>query len=219
MEVAEKILYFTELLGIIAFAISGSIVAIEKGLDLFGVIVLGVTTSVGGGMFRDILLGILPPTMFTNPIYAILALIISLLAFIFAYFAREYIQNLKEYYTSIINLFDAIGVGVFSVMGVNTAISAGFGDNAFLSVFVGVITGVGGGVFRDIMSGRIPVILRKRIYALAALGGALIYYCMYLSDANKMTSLYVGIFLTIAVRLLATHYRWTLPSTGPIKLD
>ena len=165
-----------ELIGIIAFAISGAIVGIKKRFDIFGIIVLGVITAVGGGALRDIILGILPPAMFKNSIYVLVAFLTSVIAFGAGAVARVKFKKNKEFFKDMVNFFDAIGLGVFAVTGTNTAIVNGFSDNAFLAIFVGVITGIGGGMLRDILAGKVPFVLYKDIYASAAIVGAIIYY-------------------------------------------
>lgn len=164
--------YLIEIIGTIAFAISGAIVAIEKNMDIFGVIVLGVTTAVGGGMIRDVLLENLPPMMFLNPIYVILAVLTSILVFLLMYLLKGKNNRYSKQMDHCLNVFDSVGLGVFVVSGVNTATNNGFSELAFLSIFVGVLTGVGGGILRDMLAGRVPVIFQKRVYAVAAIVGA-----------------------------------------------
>ncbi|MDD5936220.1 MAG: trimeric intracellular cation channel family protein [Clostridiales bacterium] len=202
--------YLIEMIGTIAFAISGAIVAVEKCMDIFGVIVLGVTTAVGGGMIRDVLLGNLPPTMFKNPTYVIVAVITSILVFILMYYLHEKIDRYSKFMDQCLNLADSIGLGIFVVAGVNTAAVHGFSDLAFLSIFVGTLTGVGGGVTRDILAGRVPVIFQKRVYAVAAiLGASAYYYISTLLDTN--TAMLIGISVTLTIRMLATYFEWNLP--------
>ena len=118
---------------------------------------------------------------------------------------------MSEQYNRIINLLDAIGLGVFVVVGVRASITAGFGDNAFLAVFIGTVTGVGGGLMRDQLAGQIPMVLRKRIYAIAALAGAIVYYLFYLLGVSEYISAPCGIALVILIRLLASRNQWSLP--------
>lgn len=211
MEIIEKIIFFTEVVGSVFFAFSGALTAIEKGLDIFGVIVLGVTTAVGGGILRDLLLGISPPSMFLDHTYVLTALVASVILFVVIYCRNEMLRKCEGEYFNIINLFDAIGLGVFAVTGVNTAISVGYKENAFLAIFIGVVTGIGGGMLRDVMAGKIPVVLRKRIYAVAALAGSLVYYELYTLHVGKIPAMFTGIAVTIIIRLLATRFKWSLP--------
>ena len=145
MEIHWSILFALEAVGTVAFASSGAMTAIDKNLDLLGVIVLGVTTAVGGGMIRDIIIGKVPPSLFVNPIYVLMALVTVLLLFAVIRF-HSYLMSgfYRQTYDKIMNLFDAVGLGAFTVVGIDTAVSAGFGGYRFLAVFLGVITGVGG---------------------------------------------------------------------------
>ena len=207
----EQFINICEIIGIIAFAISGAMVAIEKDLDVFGVVVLGVTTALGGGIIRDIILGMLPPNMFTNGTYAALAAVAALSVFIFSYYNYKYIEDHISLFNNALNVFDAIGLGVFVILGMNSAIFAGFTYNNFLLVFVGVITGIGGGMLRDIMVSDIPFVLRKRIYALACIVGGGLYLVMLKNNVNSDISVLIGIFSIIFIRLLSRKYKWSLP--------
>lgn len=209
----ESVLFVLEIAGVVAFAITGVITALEKKFDIFGALVLGVITSVGGGIVRDMILGYLPPAAFRDPVYAITAIIVSLAVFIIAYFLGARIKKHFDFYSQIINIFDSIGLSVFVIGGVNAAISCGHGDNMFLAVFVGTLTGVGGGVMRDIMAGKLPKILRKRVYALAAIIGAIIYYLLITYNiGSSALAVIVGAGSVLIIRILATIFRWNLPT-------
>lgn len=199
-----------EIVGTIAFASSGAMLAMQKNMDLFGICVLGVVTSVGGGVIRDLILGYTPPNMFRMPVYTIVALVVSILLFALLYMRQNLLQGkIAVVYDKIMTLFDAIGLGIFTVVGVNTARSLGYDQN-FLLVFVGVITGVGGGLLRDVMAQERPYILTKHIYACASIAGALV--CVYSgSRIGNLVSMTAGAAVVIVVRLLAMHYRWNLP--------
>ena len=153
-----------EIIGTIAFASSGAMVAVKRRLDYLGIVVLGVTTAVGGGMCRDILIGQTPPGMFLDPTNTIIAFWTVNCMFLTIRMKWSQLLHLQgETYDNILNFLDAVGLGLFTATGVNMAISAGFGNNGFLCAFLGVITGVGGGILRDILSGQTPVVLRKHI--------------------------------------------------------
>lgn len=201
-----------EIVGTVAFASSGAMVAIKQQLDLLGVVVLGVTTAVGGGMLRDLLLGNVPPSLFLNPVYVITAFVTVILLFCLVRIKQELLEShYIEIYEKLMNIFDAIGLAAFTVTGIDTAIAAGYADYRFLSVFLGVLTGVGGGVLRDIMADQTPYILRKHVYACASLAGALCY--VFLSGRlSDDACLIISAFLIILIRLLATHYCWNLPT-------
>ena len=210
----EEAVFVLEILGTVAFSLSGVMTALEKDLDLLGVVVLGTITAVGGGGLRDVLLGILPPMLFRTPIYVTVAVAVSLLAFLVAYAMGDRFIDRMERPSSMINVMDAIGLGIFVVVGVRAAIRIGFAGNAFLSVFVGTVTGVGGGLMRDQLAGQIPMVLQKRVYALAALLGAAAYYVLVRLGVTEWVCLGTGVGLVIAIRLLAAHYRWKLPHIG-----
>lgn len=205
------VLFIMELIGTIAFACSGAMLAIRKKLDLLGIVVLGVVTAVGGGMLRDILIGIHPPTLFIKPVYVTTAVIAAASMF-FAMNSRRLTRLLLEveYYDWVMNLLDAIGLGAFTVVGVNTAISSGYENYLFLTVFLGVITGVGGGLLRDMMACEIPAILKKHVYACASIAGALCYVIV-IHYIPTDAALILSAALVILIRLLARHYKWNLP--------
>jgi Predicted membrane protein len=211
MQYFDVLIHIIEFVGIAAFAISGTLVATENDLDFFGALVLGTTTAVGGGIIRDVILGISPPSTFVKPVYVIIAASVSAVIFLAQCFAGQVINRRKEFYLQVINIFDAIGLGVFVVLGVNTAIASGFGNNAFLVIFVGTVTGVGGGVARDMFVCQTPVILRKRIYAVAAIIGASLYYVLYTCHADDTFSLLISTFAVMLIRFLATYYKWNMP--------
>ena len=209
----DSVLLAIELIGTVAFAITGVITAIEKKFDIFGAIVLGTVTAVGGGIVRDIILGYLPPMAFRKSVYAITAVVTSLAVFWIAYFFGKRIQKHYDVYSQVINIFDSIGLSVFVIGGVNSAIACGFEENMFLTVFVATLTGVGGGVMRDIMAGRVPKILRKRIYALAAIIGSVIYYILiHYNLCSSTLAITIGAGSVLVIRILATIFRWNLPT-------
>ena len=154
MNIQETVTFIMEMIGTVAFAASGAMVGAGRGMDIFGVCVLGVVTSVGGGMIRDIVLGIIPPNMFQHPSYTIVATITSCLVFFVLSVKRRLLEgHFKENYDRIMLVMDSIGLGIFTVVGVNTGINNGYMDHTFLLVFLGTITGVGGGLLRDMMAG------------------------------------------------------------------
>ena len=205
-----NLLFMIEMIGTVAFACSGAMVAIQKDLDLLGILVLGVTTACGGGMVRDLLIGSTPPTLFIHPVYVAVAAASTLILFLFVRFlhsSRNILQS--ALYDSALSLMDAVGLGAFTVVGINTAISAGFEEYRFFLVFLGVITGVGGGILRDIMANETPAILKKHIYAGASLAGALLY--TYTRGLSRELSMVCSALLVVIIRILARKYRWNLP--------
>lgn len=205
------VFFLVEIIGTIAFACSGAMVAIKKQLDLLGIIVLGVTTAAGGGMLRDIIIGIHPPTLFVNPVYVLTAFVSVLVLFIFVRFMGLSISVLESMtYERIMNLLDAIGLGAFTVVGIDTAIERGFGEYQFLMIFLGVLTGVGGGILRDIMAGQTPAVLRKHIYACASIAGA-VSYVLLLKVMPANSAIVISALLVVVIRVMARHYKWNLP--------
>jgi len=200
-----------ELIGTVAFALSGAMVAVQKKLDLLGIIVLGEVTAVGGGMFRDLLIGCAPPVLFREPVYVSTALAAVLLFFVLLkcrIVSKEFLET--EMYEWFMNLFDAVGLGAFTVVGIDAAIQAGFTNYLFLQIFLGVLTGVGGGVMRDVMAGTTPFILKKHVYACASFAGACVYVGL-LRVAAENIALVVSALLIVEIRLCARRYKWNLP--------
>ena len=211
MNIHLSVFFMIEIVGTIAFACSGALVAIKKNLDLLGVIVLGVTTAVGGGMLRDLLIGIHPPALFVNPVYVLAAFVAVLILFAFVRYRRITMEALSSlWYERAMNLLDAIGLGAFTVVGIDTAIGAGFGGYKFLMIFLGVITGVGGGILRDMMAGETPAVLRKHVYACASLAGAVSYVALR-NVMDNGWDMILSALLVVVIRVLARHYRWNLP--------
>lgn len=211
MDFADILFFSAEIIGTIAFSVAGSLVAIRRELDIFGTVVVGGVTAVGGGCLRDILLGNLPPAMFRTPVYAIVAAVVSVIVFTAEYlFPAEKVLASKKY-EFVVNIFDALGLAIFVVVGINSAKSCGYGDNGFLAICVGVLTGVGGGVVRDLLVKTVPMILRKQVYALPAIVGGILYYYMTKAGVNEIICVIITIILIMTVRILAAMLRWNLP--------
>lgn len=201
----------SELIGTVAFAASGAMLAIDRDLDLFGVIFLGIITACGGGIMRDIVLGIFPPNAFSNSIFVLVAGITSLLVFLFAYLKEAEYWKERDRIDQDINFLDAVGLGIFSVVGAKVAMERGYDGNAFLCIMMGMSTGVGGGILRDLLSRTIPAVLKKRIYAVASIVGAAAYYGLMQVGVPAPGSMLFGLVVTVVVRMLATRYQWDLP--------
>lgn len=208
----DLLFHAAELIGTVAFAISGALMAIRKQLDLFGIIFLGVVTALGGGTIRDLLLGITPPRMFSSSEYVLLAVATALVVFLLAKFSphRDY-QGPNSFMNFIYILSDALGLGIFAVIGTQAGIQAGRGSNAFLCIFLGMTTGVGGGILRDMMCGDIPSVLRRHIYAVAAICGSGLFYLLNYLSVDSATASLAGMAFTVVIRLLSWHQRWHLP--------
>lgn len=218
MTLSEIILLVLEIIGTVAFAVSGAFVAIKAKLDIFGVLFIGCITAVGGGITRDLLIGKTPPTIFeTDKLYVLaIAAVSALVVFVAAYLSRKQFLTTYEHFEPIQNVFDAFGLAAFSVTGTAVAFEAGLSENPVLAILLGVLTGVGGGVFRDVLTSTTPYIFKKHVYALASIGGASVYYVMRLLMETTLIPSAVAMVLVVVVRLLAAKYRWSLPK---VKLE
>ena len=187
--------------GTAVFALSGSLVGVRKDLDIFGVSVLAVAAALGGGMVRDVLLGAVPPAALQHQVYLVTALVAALIGFRF----HPRVGRLQ----ASIQLLDAAGLGVFAVSGTLRSLAAGLGPIS--AILLGVITGVGGGVVRDVLAGEIPVVLRRDIYAVAALLGAAALVAAHRADVPDVPAAVAGVVITFAVRALAIRFNWQAP--------
>ncbi len=201
------LIFVFEIIGTVAFAVSGAMTGLKNKMDIFGVMILGVVTAVGGGVIRDLILGITPPGMFGKPVYAMVAMVTAIVTFLPA--VRKLLTKNQRVHDFVLLILDSLGLGVFTVVGIQTAYRASSGYGAFLIVFVGVITGVGGGVLRDVLAGERPYIFVKHIYASASIAGAIA--CVLLWSVNSTAAVVVGAVLVFVIRLLAAHFRWSLP--------
>ena len=202
--------FILELVGTVAFAISGAIVGIQKKMDIFGVAILAMTTAVGGGIIRDIILNITPPAAFRNPVFTFSAIGTGIIVF---FFVKQHFHLHKQaLYEILLRTMDAIGLGLFTVIGVEVAYTSAAEANVFLAVFVGVLTGVGGGVLRDILAGDKPNIFTKHFYACASLIGAVLCASCW-PWLGSVLSMLLGAVVIFVLRNLAAHYHWSLPKT------
>ena len=218
MTPSEIIFLILEIVGTVAFAVSGAFAAIKAKLDIFGVLFIGCITAVGGGITRDLLIGETPPRIFKVENLYILAIaaVSALVVFVAAYLSRKKFLTAYEQVEPIQNVFDAFGLAAFSVTGTAVAFDAGLSGNPVLAILLGMLTGVGGGVFRDVLTSTTPYIFKKHVYALASIGGASVYYVMRLFIEPILIPSLVAMALVVAVRLLAAKYRWSLPK---VKLE
>lgn len=199
--------FIVNIIGTIAFATSGAVVAMKKKFDIFGVTMLGVTTAVGGGFVRDIVLGNVPPVALTAPIYTIIAIVCSVLAFLPG--IRNRINQNNKVFDRLMFFMDTVGLAAFTTTGVAFCFDKG-NPSLFVSLFIGVVTGVGGGVLRDIFSNEPPYIFRKHIYACAAAAGAITTHLLY-TWINPSTAMIVGFVEIAIIRFLSAYYKWNLP--------
>ena len=207
----NAIFQLCEAIGTAAFAVSGAMVAIDKGTDIFGVLLMAVFTALGGGTLRDVLIGHFPPRMFTNFHYVLLACICALAVFIIARIFKERYIERERLIEQVNNVFDAIGLGIFAVSGARIGMEAGFADNIFLTTFLGTTTAIGGGMLRDVLLREMPFVLKKRVYAVAAILGALGYALLLRAGVGEIMAYGLGMMITTAVRILATVFKWNLP--------
>ena len=204
----ETLTFVFELIGTVAFAISGAITGLKKKMDIFGVVILAVVTAVGGGAIRDIVLGNTPPMTFRNPVYALVAVATGILTFIPV--VRKLAGKTPKAFDIFLLVTDSVGLGIFTVMGIRTAINLNHGENMFLLVFVGVVTGVGGGLLRDMMAGNTPYIFVKHIYASASLAGAVLCVLLW-KPLDATAAMSVSAVVIIIIRFLAARFKWSLP--------
>ena len=189
--------FILEIIGTIAFSLSGAVVGIKKKMGILGVTTLGIMTAVGGGIVRDVLIGVTPPSTFRNPIYIVIALVTALIATIPAVYRKLDLDS------SLWVLADALGLGAFTVVGAGAGASF---NNFFLEAFLGISTGVGGGVIRDLCANRIPMIFTTQFYALPCVFGAIVYVLLTMVNTDLATI--VGFVLVVVLRLLSEKYKW-----------
>jgi uncharacterized membrane protein YeiH len=198
------VLLLADLLGVAVFAGSGASAAVAKRLDLFGVIFVGFVAALGGGILRDVVIGAVPPLAFADWRYALTAAVASGAVF------RLHPQFARLRRTVLV--LDAAGLGLFTVAGTLKALEAGV--PAVGSCVIGMLTGIGGGVLRDLLTAEIPAVLQRDIYAVAALGGAVAVAALVRLDAASPPALAAAALLITGVRLLALRRRWSAPVAG-----
>lgn len=203
----DTFIFVVNIIGTLAFAASGAMIGLNKNMDIFGVCILGLATATGGGVIRDLILGLTPPMAFRDPTYAVLALATS--AVFFSRRVRRVLMHNQRRYDRLLFWMDTLGLGVFSVAGVELAFSRSGHPTFFLLVFIGTITGVGGGVLRDLLAQEVPYIFVKHIYACASLAGAVL--CAGLWRFGSMPAMLAGIAAVVIIRVLAAHFHWNLP--------
>ena len=204
-QVQTDLIYLFDVIGTVIFAVTGGVRGVRLRLDLLGVIVFACTVGVGGGITRDLLIGFVPVSVFRNEIYLLVCVIAGMIVFFLAPVLRK-VRN-------IVLVCDAFGLGVFTAIGAAKAAETGL---SFIGIVLsGVITAVGGGVIRDIMSGRVPAVLTSDFYATASLLGAILYWVLNRNDVLPFfwSSLLVMTFV-IGIRLLAIRYHLRLPVSG-----
>ena len=208
MDIALMLMDFV---GTIAFAISGAILGVKKNMDIFGINILAITTACGGGIIRDIIIGDIPPKAFRNPFYVGVAVIVANAIFLWLCLHKHMPQKIVTLYDQLVFWFDTLGLAAFTVDGVMIGINAGYSRNIFLIVFLGFITGVGGGALRDIMAVQMPDILRKHVYAVASIAGGCLMAFLYACTGLEEIALLSGFLGVVVLRYLAAKNEWNLP--------
>ena len=188
----DAFIFILNFLGTLAFAASGAMIGLKKNMDIFGVCILGLT----------------PPMAFQDPTAAIVALVTS--AVFFSRHVRQVLTHNQRRYDLLLFWMDTLGLGAFSVIGVELAFSQAQRPTFFLLVFVGTLTGVGGGVLRDLLAQEVPYIFVKHIYACASLTGAALCAGLW-HYTGSVTAMLAGMTAVVLVRALAAHFHWNLP--------
>ena len=193
-------IYILDLIGTVVFAITGALAAKEHKMDVFGMFILAFVTGVGGGTLRDMMIGSTPVFWMKNPFYILMIVLGVVLPIVF--------KKMSEWKKSIL-FFDAIGLGVFTVIGVEKGID--FGLHPVIAVALGAVTGCFGGLNRDILRNQIPAVLHKEIYATASLTGGIMFFVLnYLGFHSDLVAVLTA-FIVFIIRVLALKYRWELP--------
>ena len=202
----SAILVVFDLVGIFVFAISGALVAVRKGLDVFGVLVLAGTTGLGGGFLRDVLIGATPPAALADWRY----LVVPIVAGVLAFFYHPVLGRVER----TVNVLDAFGLGLFCVTGSLKALD--YGLDVLPAALMGMVTGIGGGMLRDVLASRVPAVFRGELYATPAIAGAIVVVAGAHTDLPTLVVAFAGGGLCIAWRLIAIWRHWQAPvPTGP----
>jgi len=194
--------YFVDILGTVAFAISGVLVAMNKRMDIFGILIIAFVTAVGGGTLRDILIGHVPVSWMHDMTYTYVIIGSSVFAVI--------LKNKINYLRTSLFLFDTIGIGLYTVVGVEKGIVAGL--NPVICIALGTVTACFGGVIRDILCNEIPVIFRKEIYATACIFGGGAYFLLKYLPLNENIIFIIAGVIVISIRLIAVKFKIALPN-------
>ncbi|WP_108803636.1 trimeric intracellular cation channel family protein [Aquimarina sp. Aq107] len=190
-----------DILGTIAFAISGALSAMNRRFDLFGIFIIAFVTAIGGGTLRDVLIGATPVSWMQNTVNMYLIGGVTILAILF--------RNKIDYLKKSLFLFDTIGLGIFTIIGVETGIQTNLAP--IVSIALGTMTGCFGGVIRDILCNEVPVIFRKEIYATASIAGGICFMILYTFNTPTNLVYITTTLLIIIIRLIVVKYQITLP--------
>lgn len=191
-----------DLFGTMAFAVTGAFKAVEHKSDIVGVLILSTITGVAGGVIRDIIFGKLPPTAVVNPLYIIITISTGVVIFL--------LYPILKTHWNLLLKFDAVGLGVFTVIGSAFAYNI-FGLNFLTMSFAGVLTAVGGGILRDALVNEIPIVFTKELYASASFIGIVILFVMLSININLSLASIPTIVVVTSIRLIAMKFNWNLP--------
>lgn len=198
----RDLVWCADLAGIIAFAISGAVVALRRGMDIFGMIVLAFLTAVAGGVIRDVLIGNLPPEAFQSWHNLAISIAVGVLVFSFG----QWLNRIE----SLVRLVDALGLALFAVAGTEKALD--WGIQPAMAAVLGVVTAIGGGIARDVLAVQVPTVLTSEIYAAAALLGAAVVAGGHAFGLPPTETMPVGAILCLLLRLVAMQRGWKLPA-------
>ncbi|UXH79299.1 trimeric intracellular cation channel family protein [Roseateles amylovorans] len=201
-------IYWFDLMGVAVFAVSGALAAMQAGLDLFGLLVLAAMTAVGGGTLRDLLLNRHPVFWMKDTRYLLVIIASALTALVFGPFPEHGLMMLK--------VVDALGLALFALCG--TEIAEEQGVKPLPALLMGTLTACGGGVLRDVLSGQAPLLLRKDIYATAAIGGIALYFLLKAAGLSVRWAFVIGMVGVAALRLAALQWNWQLPALQMLQL-
>lgn len=204
---AAHTLLVLDLIGTFVFALSGSVAAVKERLDLFGVLVLSFAAASAGGVTRDLLIGAVPPAAISDWRYLAVSLVAGLVVF-FWYPISERFRNLHNH----VMVFDAAGLALFAVVGAQKAL--GYRLNPVMAALLGVLTGIGGGMLRDVLTAQIPTVLRAELYAVAALAGAVVVVAGHELNFPPTVVAIAGATLCFGIRFIAIRRGWRLPIAG-----
>jgi len=201
----ELLTLVLNLMGTFAFGLSGGILAVQKRMDLFGVLVLSVSTGLGGGIVRDLILGHTPPATLTDWRYLATAGLAGVLVFVW--------YNRIANHGTFVTTFDAVGLSIFTVTGTVIALNAGLSPAP--AALLGMLTGVGGGVVRDVLAAEIPLIFRSEVYAVASMLGAVIIIVASQAGFSGIPSEILAALATFILRVVSVQRGWRIPVARP----
>ena len=195
-----------EIIGTVAFAVSGALVAIEKKLDIYGVTFLAIITAVGGGIIRDIIINLPLPVALADPVYAVICIVTAAVVICFYKWVKKV--------NGLVVIFDAVGLAAFTAIGAKAALSNDV-YTPFVVITLALLTGTGGGVLRDLFAREIPFVFRKEVYATACIIGAVAFLLSY-PHVGTEGAMYICFGVTLAIRLICVKFNWNLAT---VKID